>query len=147
MRKVILLVAVGSVLVASGCGDDEGAAAVGATDTVDAGKQARTLDVSMTEFKFTPSDPELDAGNVVIKASNDGSTSHELVLLKTDADPNELPKEGSGVSEKGSLGEIPDVPAGESATHAFKLKPGKYVMVCNIPGHYDAGMYGSLTVR
>jgi uncharacterized cupredoxin-like copper-binding protein len=36
---------------------------------------------------------------------------------------------------------------GESAPHTFDLKPGTYVMVCNVPGHYDAGMYGTLTVR
>ena len=27
------------------------------------------------------------------------------------------------------------------------LEPGSYVMVCNLPGHYAAGMYGTLTVK
>ena len=39
-------------------------------------------------------------------------------------------------------GEIPDVEAGETGKTALNLKPGKYAMNCNVPGHYKAGMYG-----
>ncbi len=149
MRKLILLVAVGVALVVAGCGgdDDENAAGSGTTDTVETEKQATTLDVSMTEFKFAPANPELARGPIEITATNKGKTPHEIVLLKTDADPSKLRKDGNGVSEKDSVGEIPEVPAGQSGSETFDLKPGKYAMVCNIPGHYDAGMYGSLTVR
>ena len=45
-----------------------------------------------------------------------------------------------------SPGEIPDVEAGATKSADFELKPGKYVMFCNLPGHYAAGMYGTLTV-
>ena len=27
------------------------------------------------------------------------------------------------------------------------LKPGRYELVCNLPGHYAAGMHGELDVR
>ena len=27
------------------------------------------------------------------------------------------------------------------------LTPGKYAMICNLPGHYQRGMYGSLTAK
>jgi uncharacterized cupredoxin-like copper-binding protein len=149
MRRAILLVAVGLALVAGGCGgdDDETTTGSGTTDTIDAGEQATTLGVSMTEFKFTPANPELARGKIEITATNKGKTPHELLLLKTNADPSKLPKHGDDVSEKKSVGEIPPLVPGESAAHTFDLKPGKYVMVCNVSGHYDAGMYGSLTVR
>ena len=29
----------------------------------------------------------------------------------------------------------------------FTLAPRKYAMVCTLPGHYESGMYGSLTVK
>ena len=149
MRKAILLVAVGLPLVVAGCGgdDDENATGSGTTDAVETEKQATTLDISMTEFKFAPANPELARGKLEITATNKGKTPHTLALLKTNADPSKLPKRGDNVSEKTSIGEIPPLVPGESATHTFDLKPGKYVMVCNVPGHYDAGMYGTLTVR
>ena len=31
-------------------------------------------------------------------------------------------------------------------TTTVDLKPGKYAVICNLPGHYAQGMYGSLTV-
>ena len=149
MRKLILLVAVGSAFVVVGCGDDDDDNASGSptANTVDAGKSATTLDVAMSEFKFAPANPELARGKVEITATNKGKEPHELVLLKTNDDPSELEKDGDEVSEKDSVGEIPDVPAGQSGSETFDLKPGKYALVCNLPGHYDAGMYGSLTVR
>jgi len=147
--RLILLVLVGVALVVGGCGgdDDETTTGAGTTDTVDAEKQATTLAISMNEFKFTPANPELARGPIDITATNKGKTSHELVLLKTDTDPSKLRKQGKGVSEKKSVGEVPETAPGQSGSETFDLKPGKYVMVCNIAGHYDAGMYGTLTVR
>ena len=148
MRRLILFAAVGLALVVGGCGgdDDENATGSGTTDTVEAEKQVTTLDVSMTEFKFAPANPELARGPIEITATNKGKTPHELVLLRTDANPA-TPKGRKGCLGEGSVGEVPEVAPGESGVQTFDLKPGKYVMVCNIPGHYDAGMYGSLTVR
>ena len=147
--KLILLVLVGVALVVAGCGggDDETTTGSGTTTTVEAEKQATTLPISMTEFKFTPANPELARGKIEITATNKGKTPHELILLKTDRDAGKLPKRGDGVSVRHSVGQIPPLVPGESAPHTFDLKPGRYVMVCNIPGHYDAGMYGTLTVR
>ena len=116
MRKADPVGSRGVALVVAGCGgdDDETTTGSGTTDTVEAEKQATTLDVSMTEFKFTPANPELARGPIEITATNKGKTPHELVLLKTDADPSKLRKGGQGVSEKDSVGEIPEVAPGES---------------------------------
>ena len=78
---------------------------------------------------------------------NDGQIVHELVLLKTDANPASLPKKGGKVDESASVGEIADVDAGFTKKATFKLAPGKYAMVCALPDHYENGMYGSLTVK
>jgi hypothetical protein len=46
-----------------------------------------------------------------------------------------------------SPGETPDVEAGATGKTTLSLKPGKFVMICNLPGHYKAGMYGSITAH
>ena len=50
-------------------------------------------------------------------------------------------------SEAGATGEIPEQRPGQTASHTFNLTAGKYVFICNVPGHDKSGMYGSLTVR
>jgi len=140
--------------VAAGCGsDDDGgdggeAAAPAPTATQTAAPAAdRALTIRMTEFAFDPKDAVAKAGSVTITAPNDGKVVHELVLLKTDEDPAALPKKGDEVDESTAVGEIADVEPGSTKKATFKLVPGNYAMVCALPGHYEGGMYGSLTVE
>ena len=166
MRTKRLFLAAAVILVATpagGCGgDDSGAAGSAATATATATATAaaaatqtptaqaaagHALTIRMTEFAFDPKDAVAKAGKVTITAPNDGNTTHELVLLKTDADPASLPKTGDKVDESTSVGEIADVTPGSTKKATFKLAPGKYAMVCALPGHYEGGMYGSLTVK
>ena len=144
--------------IASGCGggddndnDDSGkATAPAATETQPASQGAAAsgaLTVHMTEFAFDPKDAVATAGKVTISAPNDGKVVHELVVLKTNADPAKLPMDGDEVNENTNVGEIPDVEPGATKKVTLKLAAGKYAMVCNLPGHYAAGMYGSLTVK
>ena len=107
----------------------------------------------MGEFFFAPKNIAAKAGATTIEAPNEGSVEHEMVIFKTNMDPGKLPTEASGeVDEEKmdkiaeSAGEIPDVEAGETKSNQFKLTPGRYVMFCNLPGHYAGGMYGTLTV-
>ena len=137
----------------TGCGDDGGEAAAptpSPTATQAAAEQpasSHALTIHMTEFAFDPKDTVAKAGKVRITAPNDGAVVHELVLLKTDEDPAALPKKGDAVDESSSVGEIADVEPGSTKKATFKLAPGKYAIVCALPGHYEGGMYGSLTVE
>lgn len=47
----------------------------------------------------------------------------------------------------GDLGEVADLDAGKSGSLTLDLRPGIYVLVCNIPGHFMAGMWTTLTVK
>ncbi|MFI5123278.1 MAG: plastocyanin/azurin family copper-binding protein [Vicinamibacteria bacterium] len=40
-----------------------------------------------------------------------------------------------------------EVAGGADGTVTLDLDAGKYVIFCNLPGHYSSGMYGSLTVK
>ena len=155
MRLKALLISAIVVLavpLALGCGDDDdngdgGQAEAPAQTTTKSSSGGDALTINMSEFAFDPQDVVAKAGNVTISAPNDGDLEHELVLLKTDADPAALPMKGGEVDESTSVGEIADVEAGATKEGTFKLTPGKYAMVCALPGHYEGGMYGSLTVK
>lgn len=80
---------------------------------------------------------------------NTGKIQHEFVVLKTDQPAGSLKvsAKSSRVSEATSVGEISETDPGKTKSATLDLKPGKYVFVCNIPGHYKLGMRGTLVVR
>ena len=44
-------------------------------------------------------------------------------------------------------GEVDNVLAGTTGTGEFTLTPGNYILMCNLPGHFAAGMVATLTVE
>jgi uncharacterized cupredoxin-like copper-binding protein len=98
---------------------------------------------------------QLDTHNVKAGAVNldvtnaaDNNMTHELVVLKTDAADGALPVRNGTVLESRfrKMGEVDDVAPGKSKHLTLKLAPGRYVLVCNKPGHYSMGMHTSLLV-
>jgi uncharacterized cupredoxin-like copper-binding protein len=137
--RVTALVAVAAV----------GAAAVGvqaaATAHPTASAAARTT-VSMSEFKFSPTNLRARAGRFSVTVKNTGRWQHEFVVIRTPRAANALPMKGQEASEKGAIGEISEQRAGKRASKTFRVRRGRYVFICNMPGHYKRGMYGTLTV-
>lgn len=146
-------------VIVSGCGSGSSTSTSGSqavsntaeTKTSAQAGAANPVAFTMTDYAFTPKNPTVKAGKATISAPNEGKLEHELIIFKTDKSPTDLPKKSGSVDEdalqKELVGEIPDVLPGETKKATFNLKPGKYLMVCNIPGHYAAGMYGTVTVK
>jgi uncharacterized cupredoxin-like copper-binding protein len=155
LSSLLALTAMAGFLV-SGCGDDDGTPATTTTSettSTTAAPTAQTTEIKMGEFYFNPKNATAKAGSTTIEAPNIGKVEHELVLFKSDLNPAKLPTEANGEVNEEKLdqtaeevGEIPDVEAGDTKSKEFELTPGKYVMFCNLPGHYAAGMYGTVTV-
>jgi uncharacterized cupredoxin-like copper-binding protein len=125
MRKVI--VGIASVLVVAVA---VSAAWGAATKTV--------VKVTLKEFKVVPVPVSTPRGTVAFSVRNTGKLTHELVVLKTNLAPAKLPVKGSKAVEVGRVGKI-SVRAGKSAGLTLTLKAGKYVLICNVAGHYQAG--------
>ena len=71
-------------------------------------------------------------------------------MARTSGKPGKLPTSKNGDVKEGAInviGEISELPPGEAGKTKLQLKSGKYVMFCNVPGHYAQGMYGKLTVK
>ena len=89
-------------------------------------------------------------GQVTFEVHNDGRTQHELALIKTDLPVASLPMSDSTVDEEaaGTLqGRTAEMDSDELELLTLDLQPGAYALICNIPGHYEQGMYAPLVVE
>jgi uncharacterized cupredoxin-like copper-binding protein len=113
-----------------------------------------TVDPSLTgtaTMKTSLDRDSVKAGPVVFDVHNASkSQMHEMVLIWVKDPKAALPmdsKEDKVVEDKVKhLGEVSDLEPGTSGTLKRNLKPGSYLLVCNQPGHYHAGMWATLTV-
>ena len=91
------------------------------------------------------------AGPVTFMVSNDSKNLVHEMLVVSVADPKTpLPydrKDDRVIESKiKDLGEASDLPPGRKKTLTLTLKPGDYILMCNQPAHYEAGMTANLTV-
>jgi len=90
-------------------------------------------------------------GAVIFEVENKGSAIHELVILKTDLAADALPVDGGKVDEDAAelevIGEVEEFPSGQAEVGTFELDSGRYVLICNIPAHYEQGMYAEMAVQ
>jgi uncharacterized cupredoxin-like copper-binding protein len=110
------------------------------------GPQSVTLDVDMVEFMFNPENLSVPAGaEVTINLSNSGTVEHEMVIFKQGIVTT--PPVMEDFIEENVFWEE-ELEAGESGTFTFTApsEPGEYQIICAIPGHFEAGMEGTLTV-
>lgn len=101
---------------------------------------------------------DVPSGVVTLRLYNAGTVIHELVVLPL-ADGQQIGRlsvgDGGQVDESASLGEASrsggegsgaGIEPGAAGWVTLKLAPGRYEIVCNIKGHYAAGMYTLLVV-
>ena len=91
------------------------------------------------------------AGVVTFQVTNTSKdTIHEMILVKLDKPGAALSydSKNSVLNEDkiGYLGEVEERDPGKSGTLTKVLKPGDYLLICNIAGHYAAGMWTPFTV-
>ena len=103
----------------------------------------------LADTKITVNVSSVKAGKIKIGVRNLGSMQHSFEVLKTDLAPDKLPVDGAAAKAKedGKVGEITNIPVGKSAAVTIDLVPGKYVFICNVPGHYQLGMRTGFTVE
>jgi uncharacterized cupredoxin-like copper-binding protein len=94
----------------------------------------------------------IKAGSVILEAGNFGTIQHELLVFKSDLPPSGYPvdKNGNIIEDGPGIKLVSDgdnIDPGGTQTRTVDLtQPGTYLFVCNIPGHFKAGMFSALTV-
>lgn len=94
--------------------------------------------------------PSIAAGDITFEVHNDGAAPHYLSIIRTDLPADALPMADSEVDEEAAgevVGETEEFPGGQIRVGSFHLEPGRYVLICNVAGHYQRGMFAELTVE
>ena len=60
---------------------------------------------------------------------------------------SDAPEVDEEADELTAVDEVEDIAVGASEELTVDLKAGHYVVICNIPGHYQAGMRTEFTVE
>ena len=122
---------------------------------------ARSLAVELDEWDLTVSAETVPAGPVTLDQANTGELEHELLIVRTDLAADDLPMGLEGVSPA-TAGKVVygtahshhtstkargrHLQPGESKREQIRLSPGRYVLLCSITGHYEAGQRAALRV-
>ena len=85
-----------------------------------------------------------------LRVSNGGPDTHELILLRGGASlrlrPDNLTLDEDALEPR-TVGTLEDDHPGSQRAWHLRLAPGRYVLVCNMSGHYLGGMRTELIVR
>jgi uncharacterized cupredoxin-like copper-binding protein len=159
-RVLVVLVAGLTVLALAGCssskskGTSSGGQSGGGVTVTTAAASAGPTVVNVVggekpdgKYYLTATPASAKAGPTTITFKNVGTMVHEVIVLKTDTPADKL-KVGADhkISEDASVGEDSETDPGKTKTTMITLKPGNYVLVCNIARHYEKGMYTAFTV-
>ncbi len=137
MRTLRIIATAAAVLTLAGCG--------GAKSQPKVAADLAEWKVALSRTTFTP-------GKYEFTIHNTGQTQHELIAFKTNLSPSALPVDAKGdVNEDApALAKATDgdnVHSSKSQTRVVEFKTaGTYVFMCNLPGHFKAGMYKVVTV-
>lgn len=110
-----------------------------------------SLDVSLTEFVVGASVESVPAGTVTFNVTSDGGIFHNFKVVATDLAPDALPTDDATFAvdedQVDVVASTADLDPGEAEELTLELEAGNYVLICNIPTHYGAGMAVAFTVE
>lgn len=110
----------------------------------------RTVKIDMADtMRYLPSTITVKKGETVrFEVKNSGKIMHEIVLgtMQELREHAELMKKHPGMEHEEPY--MAHVPPGETERIVWQFtKPGEFYFGCLIPGHFEAGMVGKLTVN
>lgn len=89
----------------------------------------QTVQVTAKEWGFEPAPILAKAGTITFRIKNEGAVEHNFLVEN---------KPGAQVDA---------IQPGGTKTLPTDLTPGQYTVFCNLPGHREAGMIGTLKVE
>jgi uncharacterized cupredoxin-like copper-binding protein len=110
-----------------------------------------TVQVALSEFKVLPTPDTASPGNTTFNVSDTGTVTHNFNVIKTDLAPDKLPIDSTGFSvdltQLDVVAQGKDLDPAKSETVSANLAAGNYVLICNVPSHYQSGMHTQFKVQ
>jgi len=126
-RRFVLLIA-GIAIAAAGC---QRATELPEHQMADE-ETMHVVNVVAKEFAFEPKEIKVSTGMVKFVVRNEGTVEHDFEIV--------------GAAEHGAEHEARLIKPREVYEVEVPLDPGTYQVVCNVPGHKDAGMVATIVV-
>jgi len=161
--QVIVVALIGISLLLAACGDDD--------ETLDlptatpppptevptpttAPTQEPSVAIEVREWSITTDVTSIPVGETIFVATNSGTIDHEVVFLRTERPIDDLPvgsdnkvnRFAEGIEDLGVIRTDALVP-GATVREPFDLPAGTYALICNIPEHYESGMFAPFTIQ
>lgn len=116
-----------------------------------ANNDRQRIEVGLSTFGITLSTNTMKAGPVTFVVRNNATDqTHEFVVAQTDLPADQIPVNSDthliDEEQLTVLGEVEDLGSGALKRLTLDLKPGRYLLLCNLASHYQSGMYAELTV-
>ena len=157
MKKSIIracgVVAIFSSVTMGCAADGNDAAGNIVADTSESGSTANEgnfIGGTVQEWKVSVAPNTVTAGEVKFTIENKGTIGHEFLVVKTDILDGKITLDGDHFAEPSPglevIDEIGEFKQGTTELLVLTLEPGNYQLVCNLPGHYAAGMHTSFVV-
>ena len=117
------------------------------------GRASLALVLGLAVFAATPAAAAQSAASAakpVVITAHDIYFDPKEVTIPANTDVTvDLPNEGAALHDFSidKLGISVSLPPGETQKVVINAPPGTYEFYCNVPGHKEAGMVGTLTVK
>jgi len=140
--------AVFAIATAACSSDSSSSAGAGSSGAMESPDTSNTVGATLKDFSIALDPTTLGSGEITFNITNEGPSTHEFVVVRSDLAPDALPVKDDEVEEGtlDAIGEQEDIAPSTTTTLSLQLDPGSYVVICNLTGHYSQGMYAGLTV-
>jgi uncharacterized cupredoxin-like copper-binding protein len=179
LRKIIIVAALVLALILAACNGDDDDSDDDATDTPEpTAERSETPEATGDEITASPTPPPADStgtmaldeflirpnrtrarpGTMTFVVTNEGEMDHEFVVIRTDIEKDELPREtnsdgvetGVDESDLDVVGRIDAMTPGETQELVVDVEESTLVLLCNLfandESHYLEGMYTEFEV-
>ena len=147
---VAVVLAATSMSCAQDGNDASGSLVVDTSASGSAANEVNLIAGTVEEWKVSVAPTAAMAGEVKFTIENNGTIGHEFLVVKTDILDGKITLDGDHFAEPSPglevIDEIGEFPAGSTELLVLTLDAGNYQLVCNLPGHYAAGMHTSFVV-
>jgi uncharacterized cupredoxin-like copper-binding protein len=119
--------------------------------TIEPTGNSTTLDVTLDEFTVAPAIETAPVGTVTFNVLNLGTIPHDFLVIRSVLPPDRLPVDEEEFTVNEDEVDVVDAardtePRGSTRV-VVALTAGHYVLICNVPTHYESGMHAAFTVQ